>query len=177
MKTVLIVDDNPSGRELSEAALSPLGCAQIFASDGKEALTLVRSRRPDLILLDLRMSGVDGFGVVQELRNDPDAGGVCIVAFTACAMQGDRESALAAGFSGFIAKPVGIASLRAQVSDYLNLHESMTETFPGREVPKPNRRVGREPAQSRRACQTREEVVPSARIQPSGCPQEAVSRA
>jgi CheY-like chemotaxis protein len=119
-KTVLIVDDNPTGRELSEAALKPLGCALIFAEDGEDALGLIRSRRPDLVLLDLRMPILNGYALMHKLRSDPENADLCVVALTACAMNGDREKAMALGFSGFITKPFALAAFRYQIREHLN---------------------------------------------------------
>lgn len=118
--SVLIVDDDPSGRELSACALKSLGCELIEAAGGKAALELARSRKPSLLLLDARMPAMDGFPVLRALRADPETRNMCVVAFTASAMYGDRQAALDAGFSGFIAKPIGIAALRGQVLLYLN---------------------------------------------------------
>jgi CheY-like chemotaxis protein len=61
---------------------------------------------------------LDGYDVVREIRQASDTAGLCIVALKACAMNGDRDSALEAGFDGFITKPVGVASLRDQVTGY-----------------------------------------------------------
>lgn len=127
-KTVLIVDDSVTNRELSEAVLAPLGCRLILARDGREAIALARTHEPDLVILDIRMPIIDGYGVVLELRNLRRSNGICIVAFTACAMEGDRERALSNGFDGFITKPVAIASLREQVSGYLERQERKAMT-------------------------------------------------
>jgi CheY-like chemotaxis protein len=74
---------------------------------------------PDLILLDLQMPALDGFGVLRELRADPRFAELPIVALTANAMQGDREKALAAGFTSYLSKPVSLASLRGEVARLL----------------------------------------------------------
>jgi len=122
-KTILIVDDNPTSRELTEAALKPLGCALIFAANGEEAIGVIRSRRLGMVLLDLRMPVFNGYALMRELRNDPETAGLCVVALTACAMNGDREKALAIGFSGFITKPFALAAFRYQVGEYLRRQE------------------------------------------------------
>ena len=69
----------------------------------------------DLFLLDLQMPKIDGFGVVAQLRKDPRFASTPMVALTASAMHGDRERALAAGFSSYIAKPVDLAALRSEL--------------------------------------------------------------
>ena len=119
IQTVLIVDDSPGGRELSEAALAHLGCDLLIAGSGSEALAIARVRKPDLILLDLQMPVASGFDVIRQLRNDPSTAGLCIVALTASAMEGDEATAMAAGFNGFISKPISLILFRTRVSGYL----------------------------------------------------------
>jgi len=93
MKKVLVADDNASCRELLRAVLEHLGHAVWEAGDGNQAVRCAREIAPDVIFLDLRMPGLDGFGVLQALRGD--GGFTCvIVALTASAMSGDRERAL-----------------------------------------------------------------------------------
>ena len=106
VQTVLIVDDNAAGVEWAMAALEAFDCDLINAAGGLSALVTIRSRLPDLTLLDLHMSDMDGFSVVRELRSDPATARLCIVAFTASAMNGDRQEALDAGFTDFITKPI-----------------------------------------------------------------------
>jgi len=74
---------------------------------------------PHLILLDIRLPGLDGFGVLKRLRADPVTAGIPVVALTAQAMVGDREQVLAAGFDGYIAKPVDTRTLAEQVRSAL----------------------------------------------------------
>ena len=88
------------------------------AVDGLDAVEQVRALRPDLIILDLHMPGLDGFGVVGILREDPAFSSTPILALTASAMMGDRERALAAGFTGYVTKPIRLAALRAEVERF-----------------------------------------------------------
>ncbi|MGA3241783.1 MAG: response regulator [Bryobacteraceae bacterium] len=74
----------------------------VEASDGIEALRNAREWKPDLIILDLHMPGLDGFAVVQEIRRDRELASVPVMALTASAMQGDRERALSEGFTGYM---------------------------------------------------------------------------
>jgi CheY-like chemotaxis protein len=120
MKTVLIADDKATGRELVRAALEKAGFHIIEASDGLEAVRVARENQPDLIILDLHMPGLDGFGVVRELRSDALFASKPIVALTASAMQGDRERAISAGFTGYITKPIHLAALRGEIERLLN---------------------------------------------------------
>ncbi len=119
MKRLLVADDKVGGRELVRAMLERPGYAIYEAAGGLEALRVARELRPDLIVLDLNMPGMDGFGVVQELRRDPGFVTTPVLALTASAMQGDRERALAAGFNGYISKPIGPHQLRAEVERLL----------------------------------------------------------
>lgn len=119
MKTVLIADDRETGRELVRAALEKAGFHMIEASDGLEALNIARENRPDLIILDLHMPGLDGFGVIRELRRDALFAATPVVALTASAMQGDRERAMSAGFTGYITKPIHLTALRGEIERLL----------------------------------------------------------
>ena len=104
-RKVLIADDKATGRELVRTVLEDVGYQIFEASDGIEALDTAHRIRPDLIILDLHMPGLDGFGVIKELRLDAYFATIPIVALTASAMQGDRQRALAAGFTGYVTKP------------------------------------------------------------------------
>jgi CheY-like chemotaxis protein len=119
MKTILIADDKPTGRELVRTVLENSGYAVIEASDGKEALRVARESSPDLIILDLHMPEIDGFGVVQALRRDEHFADTPVVALTASAMQGDRERAMALGFTGYITKPIRLVALRSEIERLL----------------------------------------------------------
>src|SRR5690349_1947669 len=121
MKKVLVADDKAPGRELLRAVLEQSGHAVYEASDGIEALRGARELLPDLIILDLHMPMLDGFGVLQELRRDRSFAATPIVALTASAMQGDRERALTAGFTSYIAKPISLIALRGEIERFLNV--------------------------------------------------------
>jgi CheY-like chemotaxis protein len=120
MRKVLIVDDNRLSRELIVDILRPLRLEVVEAPDGVAALAAARSIKPDLVLLDLAMPGIDGYGVLSDLRRSPENVRMPVVAVTAHAMPGERARALAAGFSDFLTKPVGIVDLRRRVEALLN---------------------------------------------------------
>jgi len=119
MKKILVADDKASSRELVRTVLEHCGYEVIEAADGAEALIEARATRPDLILLDLQMPALDGFGVIEKLRSESGFVATPIVALTASAMHGDRERALAAGFSGYISKPIRLTNLRNEVERLL----------------------------------------------------------
>ncbi len=119
MRKILIADDRAPSRELIREILEISGYEVVEACDGGEALEKARELTPDLILLDIEMPTLGGFDVIRQLRTDPRFAVTPIVALTASAMQGDREKALQAGFTGYISKPVRLAALRAEVARLL----------------------------------------------------------
>jgi len=121
MKTVLIAEDNPTNRELLRELLEIRGYAVVEACDGKEALARVQAAPIDILLLDIGMPLLDGFGVVRKLRENPRFSSLPVVAVTAYAMQGDREKIMNSGFDGYLSKPVNSSSL-VQELDRLLAH-------------------------------------------------------
>jgi two-component system cell cycle response regulator/two-component system cell cycle response regulator DivK len=119
MENVLIVDDNRPSRDLIRAILKPIHCNIIEASNGQQALDLIQQERPDLVLLDVDMPGLDGLTVVRRIREDTSLAAMPVVAVTAFAMDADREKCMAAGFTAYVTKPVRAAALRQQVQELL----------------------------------------------------------
>lgn len=119
MKRILIVEDKASSREFLRAALEHQGYTIIEAADGDEGLRKARAEVPDLILLDLQMPIRNGYEVLTELRREPRFRSLPIIAVTASAMQGDREKALAAGFNGYLTKPLPLNNLRCEIQRLL----------------------------------------------------------
>jgi CheY-like chemotaxis protein len=119
MKKILVADDKATGRELVRTVLENHGYEVFEAGDGVEALQRARELHPDLIILDLHMPGLDGFGVIQELRREGQFAATPVMALTASAMMGDRERAMAAGFTGYITKPIRLTALRTEVERLL----------------------------------------------------------
>lgn len=119
MKKVLVADDRPTGRELVRAVLENSGHQVFEAGDGNEAVEQARRIHPDLIILDIHMPGLDGFQVIEKLRRAEGFAATPIIALTASAMMGDRERAMAAGFTGYITKPIRLDALRAEVERLL----------------------------------------------------------
>jgi CheY-like chemotaxis protein len=119
MARILVVDDNPSSRELERIMLEAFGYEVVEASNCCEALTAALLTLPDLILLDLRMPGPDGFAILKDLRREHRLSTVPIVAITASAMKADRMRALKAGFSGYITKPIFLHEFQRQIRSFI----------------------------------------------------------
>jgi two-component system cell cycle response regulator DivK len=118
-KRILIVEDKATSRELLRNILEPRGYEVIEAVDGLDGLTKAFEHQPNLILLDLHMPQLSGMEVLGRLRADPRFHATPVIALTASAMQGDRERALAAGFDGYLTKPVSLDTLRTEISGYI----------------------------------------------------------
>jgi CheY-like chemotaxis protein len=119
MTKILIAEDNAVNRELLCELLS--GEYQIVeAADGQEAVAKVEETRPDLVLLDINMPVLDGFAVLQCIRQNPDFAHLPVIAVTAYAMKSDRERILLAGFNGYVSKPINAAALVGEVEALLN---------------------------------------------------------
>ena len=104
--TILIVEDNLLNLELVSDLLADEGYSTQQAQSGEEGLRLAELAPPSLILMDLRMPGMDGYATLRALRANPETAHVPIVALTAQAMNGDEQAVLAAGFDGYISKPI-----------------------------------------------------------------------
>ncbi|MBZ5520811.1 MAG: response regulator [Acidobacteriia bacterium] len=117
---VLVVEDNVASRELLVEILGSLKCEIRAASDGAAALEILRTFRPDVILMDIQLPLMDGVSVLQTIRRNPELQGVRILAVTAYAMQGDRERFLEQGFDGYLCKPIDVATLLNEVKKVLD---------------------------------------------------------
>jgi two-component system cell cycle response regulator DivK len=118
-RKILIVEDNEDSRELLAKVLRNKGYMIVEAVDGEEAIEKVVSEKPDLVLLDISIPKLDGYEVARRLKGREDVKDIPIVAVTAHAMKGDREKVIAAGFEGYISKPVNVRELPEQVRSYL----------------------------------------------------------
>ena len=112
----LVADDNALSRELIRELLEGSGHVVLEAANGRIALDLIRRCRPDIVFLDLQMPLQDGFSVLQALRKESSFQKLRVVALTASAMMGDRERVIAAGFDSYIAKPIDLREVEAQVA-------------------------------------------------------------
>ncbi|HEY8068067.1 MAG TPA: response regulator [Burkholderiales bacterium] len=106
MARILIVEDNPANMKLASLLLSNAGHTSLCAVDAETGLTLARAERPDLILMDVQLPGMDGLAATALLKKDPVTAAIPIIALTAMAMKEDREKTRAAGCDAYIAKPL-----------------------------------------------------------------------
>ncbi len=119
-KVILIVEDEPSNLKLTCALLQASGYSTIEATDGKQGVELAKARKPDLILMDIQMSDMDGLEATRILKADATTRNIPIVALTAYAMKGDKEMVLEAGCDGYITKPIDIQEFLKRVAEYLS---------------------------------------------------------
>ena len=103
---ILVVDDNPLNLKVTRLLLVSEGYQVRTARDAQEALVTLETFHPRLILMDIRMPGMDGLELTRRLRADPSMDGVAILALTAYAMKGDEERARQAGCDGYVTKPI-----------------------------------------------------------------------
>jgi CheY-like chemotaxis protein len=116
---ILIVDDNPTNLKLARVMLAGEGYEVRVAVDADEALALLESFRPRLILMDLQLPGMDGLTLTRRLKHDPATRGIGILALTSYAMKGDEQKALAAGCDGYITKPIDTRVLPQVIARFL----------------------------------------------------------
>lgn len=116
---ILVVEDNPKNLKLVRDVLEFSGYEVIVATCGEDGVRLAAQRRPDLILMDLQLPGIDGTEALRRIREGDACGAVPIVAVTASAMNEDRDRAYAAGFDGYVHKPISVRGLQQQVYDFL----------------------------------------------------------
>ena len=112
---LLIVEDNEKNLKLARDVLQFSGFQTLEAGTGEAAVDLARERRPDLILMDIELPGIDGITALQQLRANAGTADIPIVALTASAMSSDRARFFSAGFDGYISKPINIKEFPGQV--------------------------------------------------------------
>ncbi|UGQ47881.1 EAL domain-containing protein [Massilia endophytica] len=116
---ILIIEDNPTNMELMVYLLRAFGYTPLTASDGEAGVEAARAEKPDLIICDVHLPKLDGFGVIAALKADPALKDIPALAVTALAMVGDRERLLSAGFDGYIGKPIEPDTFVTQVESFL----------------------------------------------------------
>jgi two-component system, cell cycle response regulator DivK len=117
---VLLVEDNEKNMKLLRDVLTAKGYSVLEATSGEDAVARTLADDPQLILMDIQLPGIDGVTALRRLRDEPRTAGIPVIALTAQAMEGDRDRFLAAGFDGYLSKPVDIVELLATVATYLS---------------------------------------------------------
>jgi two-component system, cell cycle response regulator DivK len=120
MTVVLVVEDNPRNLKLVRDLLEHAGYRTLEATSAEDGLALARAHRPDLVLMDVQLPGMDGVQALARLRADPATNGIPVVAVTAFAMKDDRARFVAAGFDGYLEKPISVREFPGQVAEMLN---------------------------------------------------------
>lgn len=126
---VLVVDDEEDSLEVAKMMLEMAGADVLTASDGQQALQLVKSKKPRFILSDLSMPVMDGWQLMHRLVEDRSTQDIPVIALTAHAMKGDRERAVAAGFRNYITKPLDADKFMGQLLAILITLPEFTDSF------------------------------------------------
>jgi two-component system cell cycle response regulator DivK len=116
---VLIVDDNENNRKLARDVLEFAGFDTVVATGGVEGVALAMERKPDLVLMDIRMPDLSGTEALKLLREDSRTAAIPIVALTSSTMRGDEQRFIAEGFDGYLPKPISVREFPDQVREFL----------------------------------------------------------
>jgi CheY-like chemotaxis protein len=132
MTKILVAEDNPVNRELVRELLEIRGYIVFEACNGQEALHMIAEALPDLLLLDLGMPVLDGFGVIRKIRENPSWANLPVLAVTAYAMHGDRDKIISSGFDGYLSKPINSALLLKELAHLLKKTDGYEAINPSR---------------------------------------------
>ena len=117
--TILIVEDNDKNMKLARDVLQAQGYATLEAVTGEDGVRLALEHRPDLVLMDIQLPGINGIEALRQIRAESATATIPIVAVTASVMQTDRRDIMAAGFDGYIGKPISLRPFLDAVRDHL----------------------------------------------------------
>jgi len=118
-KNVMVVEDNEKNRKLMRVVLKSKGYNVIEAATGEEALGTLKKQKPDIILMDIQLPGIDGITLVKQIKADANTNDIPVIAVTAYAMKGDEEKILSSGCNGYISKPINTRELPNIIEQYL----------------------------------------------------------
>ncbi len=119
MARILIIDDNPTNLKLVAYLVRSKGHEVDTALDADAAMAAIAGSRPDLILMDLQLPGVDGLELTRRLKSDAATQDIVIIAVTAYAMKGDQDKAVAAGCDDYVTKPIDTRILPETIAKHL----------------------------------------------------------
>jgi two-component system, cell cycle response regulator DivK len=117
---ILIVEDNDKNLKLVRDVLQHQGYRTIEAGTGEDGVRLAKERRPDLVLMDILLPGMDGIAALGQLRADPATRAIPVIAVTASVMTHDRKKLLESGFDGYQSKPIKVRELIEAVRETLD---------------------------------------------------------
>jgi two-component system cell cycle response regulator DivK len=118
-KTILVVEDQEDNRQILRDLLASAGFRMVEAHDGRQALTVARSERPDLILMDIQLPILDGYEATRSIKRDPELKHIPVIAVTSYALSGDEKNARDAGCDAYVAKPYSTRYLLAKIGQFL----------------------------------------------------------
>jgi len=118
-KRILVVEDTEDNRRILRDLLTRAGFELIEAADGESGVSMATTHRPDLILMDIQLPVFDGYEATRRIRANPETRAIPIIAVTSYALSGDETKALAAGCSGYVAKPFSPRKILAMVQEFL----------------------------------------------------------
>jgi len=121
---ILYVEDNFENKLFVRRVIESMGHTMLEAETGLESLLIAAEKRPDLVLMDVNIPGMDGLETTVRFKENPELAPIPIIALTANAMKGDKERCLAAGCDGYMQKPVGVSDLRRQIEKYVTNNDS-----------------------------------------------------
>ena len=119
MKTILLVEDNERNRKLVRTILEFRGYEVIECEDGAPSLELARAHKPALVLMDIQLPTMDGITALGRLRADPETASIPVVAVTASVTSGERDRVVAAGFNGYVSKPIDVSTFGEMVDKHV----------------------------------------------------------
>jgi CheY-like chemotaxis protein len=127
-KTILVIEDNELNMKLVKELISIGKYRMLEANDAESGIQQIREQRPDLVLMDIQLPGMDGLSATKIIKEDSALKDIPIIGLTSYAMQGDEEKALAAGCTGYITKPIDTRKFLETVSEYLKDDEHKKES-------------------------------------------------
>ena len=119
MSTILIVEDNEKNMKLARDVLQSRGYVTLEAVTGEDGVRMAIEKKPDLVLMDIQLPGINGIEALRQVRADPECARIPIVAFTASVMSSDRSQITAAGFDGFLGKPINLKEFLETIKQVL----------------------------------------------------------
>jgi len=120
MPKILLVEDNEMNRDMLSRRLTRLGFHVLIATDGEQGVEMAGTQRPDLILMDMSLPVLDGWGAARRIKAEIDTQSIPLIALTAHAMAGDRDKALDAGCDDYDTKPIELPRLLEKMGRLLN---------------------------------------------------------